>query len=150
MKKTYGRIVLASLFFLACLGITGMGLATEEEPGRWEKAGKEIKEAGSAVLDATKETGKEAWDTTKEGTKKAWKVTKEESAELYEKGRAKIHEMTAPDQPATAESSTDQPAAAESQADQLVAPENLAEQANPESPSKVTTTETPAENSSEV
>lgn len=141
MKKNYGRIVLASLFFLACLGITGMGLAAEEEePGRWEKAGKEIKEAGSAVLDATKETGKEAWDTTKEGTKKAWQVTKEESAELYEKGRAKIHEMTAPDQPAAADNSAEQP----------VAPENPAEQASPEAPPEATTTETSAEKSNEI
>lgn len=107
MKKTYNRIILVILLFLACLGITTMGMAAEEEPGRWEKAGKEIKEAGSALAEATKESSKEAWDTTKEGTKKAWEATKEESAELYEKGRAKIHEMTAPDQPATPESSSE-------------------------------------------
>lgn len=88
---------------------------------KWDAAGHEVKEASGAVSEATKETAGTAWDAlktesmgawekTKSGSreladtvgdksKEAWQVTKEETKGFWEAGKAKIHEVTAPDRP---------------------------------------------------
>lgn len=100
----------------------------EEEPGhgKWERAGKEVKEASEAVLDATRDTSRKVWEKTRDESGElyekaaeqsdelldktgetwewikiesfeAWQKAKEESGELYQKTRKKIHEATAPE-----------------------------------------------------
>nr|WP_320010025.1 hypothetical protein [uncultured Desulfobulbus sp.] len=91
-----------------------------QAPSKWEVAGNEVKEASSAVVDATrdsasstwkgiKEGSSEAWNKTKTGSKElydtvgekskeAWKATKEESQELWQKGKAAVHDATSPNE----------------------------------------------------
>lgn len=93
----------------------------QQQPDKWNEAGKEVKEAAGSVADATKETAGTAWDTLKtesttawektrsgsrelfetvgEKSKEAWQITKEETKDFWEKGKAKIHEVTAPEPP---------------------------------------------------
>lgn len=92
-----------------------------QETGKWQAAGQEVKEAAGSVAEATTETAGTAWDTLKsesieawektrsgsrelfdtvgEKSKEAWQVTQEESKSFWEKGKAKIHEITAPSPP---------------------------------------------------
>ncbi len=74
----------------------------------WEKT----KELGKEVATETKSTSKKLWEKTKEGSKKAWEKTKTTSKKAWDKtkevtektiegGKAKIHELTAPDQAAS-------------------------------------------------
>ena len=114
------RVVIMLLFLGLLSGVSSVSAeeAVPEEPGKWEKAGKEISEAADAVGDATVDSSKKAWkatkegsaqayeatkegavdayEATKEGSAKAWKATKEKSHELMEEGRQKVHEATAP------------------------------------------------------
>jgi hypothetical protein len=82
--------------------------AVVAEDGKWDKAGGEISEAAHAIGDATVDTSKkawdatregstEAWDATKEGSAKAWDVTKEKTRSAWEKGKAQLHDATAPE-----------------------------------------------------
>jgi len=95
--------------------------AAANEAGGWTKAGDEIGEAAHAVgdatadsskkawnatkegsaeaWDATKKGSKEAWDATKDGSAEAWDATKESSKSAWSKGKAKIHDATAPAPP---------------------------------------------------
>ncbi|MEN8200331.1 MAG: hypothetical protein ABFR63_09700, partial [Thermodesulfobacteriota bacterium] len=68
-----------------------------EEPGEWEKAAAEIKEAAQAVSDATVDFSKKAWEATKEGTGEAWEMGKEKSKEVWEEGKSKLYEATEPE-----------------------------------------------------
>ncbi len=92
-----------------------------QETGKWQAAGQEVKEAAGSVTEATAETAGTAWDTVKsesveawekarvgsrqlfdtvgEKSKEAWQITQEESKSFWEKGKAKIHEITAPSPP---------------------------------------------------
>lgn len=96
------------------------------EPGKWENAGREVRDAAGAVVEATREStgtawdavksgSSEAWDKTKSGSqelyhsmeersKEAWHATREESQDLWHKGKALIHEATAPEPVAPAPS----------------------------------------------
>lgn len=93
----------------------------QRETSKWQAAGQEVKEAAGSVAEATTETAGTAWDTVKnesveawektrsgsrelfdtvgEKSKEAWQVTQEESKNFWEKGKAKIHEITAPTPP---------------------------------------------------
>ncbi len=94
-KQSFYNIILIPIT-VAFLAGSVISVGADEEPGKWDKAGKEIKEASDAVVEATKDTSKQAWDTTKEesqelyektreGTKEAWDKTKETSEETWEK-----------------------------------------------------------------
>lgn len=52
--------------------------------GSWNKAGKEVKEAAGAVVDATADTSKETWDATKDGASDAYDATAEKSGEIWD------------------------------------------------------------------
>lgn len=112
MKK---KILSLTLLLGVTLGVTDIRAneaadeAIAEQPGKWEKAGKELSEAAHAVGDATADSSKKAWEATKEGSAEAWDSTKEKSKELWEQGKAKVHDSTAPE-PSAAEI---QPEAAE-------------------------------------
>ena len=78
------------------------------EPGKWEAAGREVRDAAGAVLEATKEStgtawdsvksgSAEVWDKTKSGSQEVWHATREESQDWWQKGKAMIHEATAPE-----------------------------------------------------
>jgi hypothetical protein len=112
---------------LPVAGQTGEAVSADQRAGapqqesKWSEAGRNVKEAAGSVADATKETtgaawdtvksgsssmwektkegSKEAWQATKEGSKEAWQATKEGSKDAWEKGKALIHEATAPDPP---------------------------------------------------
>lgn len=93
--------------------------ATPSEPGKWEAAGREVRDAAGAVLEATRESTGTAWDSVKSGSvevwdktksgsqevyntvgersKEAWHATREESQDWWQKGKAMIHEATAPE-----------------------------------------------------
>ena len=97
--------------------------APRQEDNKWGTAGHEVKQATSAVVEATRETAGSAWDSlrsgssevwhkTKDGSielydtvgeksKQAWHATKEESQELWHKGKAVLHDATAPERPVT-------------------------------------------------
>jgi hypothetical protein len=99
----------------------GEPVGQHQEPGKWQAAGQEVKEAAGSVAEATTETAGTAWDTVKnesieawektrsgsrelfetagEKSKEAWHVTQEESKSIWEKSKAKIHEITAPSPP---------------------------------------------------
>lgn len=107
--------VLITVVVLFTIIVPIQGAVAEEEKGSWDKAGKEIGEAAEAVGEASKETwkatkeksaevadeageaGSKAWDKTKETSSKAWEKTKETTSDVIDEGKAKIHEMTAPD-----------------------------------------------------
>lgn len=102
MKKML--FVFAMLF---CVTIAQAEDVDVAEPGKWGKAGAEIKEAAHSVGDATVDSSQKAWEATKEGTTKvldatkegsvgAWDKTKENSKKVWEKGKEKIHDVTAP------------------------------------------------------
>jgi hypothetical protein len=65
---------------------SGTAPESAAEPGHWQKAGQEVKEAAIAVGTASKETGEEVWDKTREESKQLWDKTKEKSEEWMEKG----------------------------------------------------------------
>lgn len=88
------------------LGMAVCAGAADQEAD-WSKAKEEVKEAASAVGEAssvtakdvwrsTKEESKEAWDKTKKGSKEAWDKGKAESNEVLDQVRQKVHEATAP------------------------------------------------------
>jgi hypothetical protein len=101
------------------VGAPGAGEASAQDANKWQAAGQEVKDASSAVAEATRETAGTAWDSLKSGSsevwektksgsqelyetageksKQAWRTTKEESRELWQKGKATIHEATAPE-----------------------------------------------------
>jgi hypothetical protein len=109
------------------------GVVQQQEASKWGEAGKEVKAAAGSVAEATTETAGTAWDTLKtesveawektragsrevfdtvgDKSKEAWHVTREESKNFWEKGKAKIHEVTSPDPP-VAPAAPVQPAAA--------------------------------------
>lgn len=92
-----------------------------EAPASWPEAGKEMREAGGAVAGATeksvssaweevKSKSAKAWEKTKEGageaaevigdkSREAWQETREGTRELWHRGKAAIHEATAPEEP---------------------------------------------------
>lgn len=94
----------------------------QQEASKWDVAGHGVKQASGAVMEASKETAGTAWDSLKtesvevwertktgsrelydtvgEKSKEAWHATKEESKTFWEKGKASIHEATAPESPA--------------------------------------------------
>ncbi len=96
--------------------------AASQGDGKWEAAGHEVQEATGAVMDATHDTASSAWDSFKSGSsevwektktgsrelydtvgeksKQAWDATREESQDLWRKGKAALHEATAPESPA--------------------------------------------------
>jgi len=107
----------------------GQEVVKEQEPSahnesKWGTAGHEVKEATGAVVDATQDSVGSAWDSLKQGSselwektksgsketydtvgeksKKAWDATKEETERLWHKGKAALHEATAPEKPAAA------------------------------------------------
>ena len=93
--------------------------AVPAQSGKWESAGREVQDAAGAVAEATRESTGTAWDAIKSGSaemwdktksgsqelyhtagersKEAWHATKEESQDLWHKGKALIHEATAPE-----------------------------------------------------
>lgn len=123
---------------LACLIFHSATLWSQQEPGEWDKAGKEISEAAKAVGSATEEGWRKTREKTAEmvqGTKakstEVWDKTKQESSEVvektvevsediaaeaaqqskgfwqktrttvnkwYDQAKARVHELTAPDQ----------------------------------------------------
>ncbi len=86
MKKTCSKGLLVPVLFLACIGPVSlaMGMGAEED-SVWTKAGREVKEASSAVGEATKESAKEAWKTTREGSAELYDKTKEFGSDAWEK-----------------------------------------------------------------
>lgn len=62
-----------------------------EEPGKWDKAGKEVSEAAKAIGEASGES----WDKTKDATEKSYEDMKEKSAETWSKTKEKSGEMIA-------------------------------------------------------
>jgi len=98
----------------------GQQQVESQTPSKWEVAGKEVKEASSAVVDATRDSASstwkgikkgssKAWEKTKSGSKElydavgdkskdAWHATKEESQELWRKGKSALHGATSPNE----------------------------------------------------
>ncbi len=100
MKKKILSLTLLLGVTLAVTDIRANEAADEgiaEQPGKWEKAGKEVSEATHAVGDATVDSSKKAWKATKEGSAEAWDATKEKSKEWWEQGKAKVHDASAPE-----------------------------------------------------
>jgi hypothetical protein len=60
-----------------------------EEPGKWDKAGKEVAEAAKAIGEASGES----WDKTKDTTEKSYEDMKKKSAATWSKTKEKSGEM---------------------------------------------------------
>jgi hypothetical protein len=99
------------LFLLAGLSVLAVPASGEEQGGNEQRAaGQEVTKAPGSGGDTTKETAGISWDKTKaeskalmhtisKKTKNVWAKTKAESKEAWEKGKAKMHEVTAPTPP---------------------------------------------------
>jgi len=88
--RFFKKIIYISALTVAFYCITGAVYAEEKSEG-WDKVGKEVSEAASAVSDATKKTyqktskgAQEVWDKTKKSSSKAWQDTKETSKDIAE------------------------------------------------------------------
>lgn len=91
---TFNNFMMISVFMLlfVLLGSTSPGAEATEE-GKWDKAGKEMKEAADAVVEASRDSTREAWQTTKEESGDLYENAGEESAEMWEKTKEKSGEV---------------------------------------------------------
>ena len=99
--KTWKSIALASLL-AAMVGSAAPGVATGET-GKWDTAGKEIKEAAQAVGKASEESAYKAmdeagkaWETAREKSRQSLDVAKKKYEDEMEKAKAMLHKATAP------------------------------------------------------
>ena len=118
MKK--GNFIVFFVFLYSCCLLSPVFAES-----KWDAAGDEVSEAAKAVSEASKESwgktkdaGSELWENTKEtssdlvetsastgedvvdgaveATTSFWESTKNKMASWYQKGREKVHELTAP------------------------------------------------------
>lgn len=98
MRNQKEKFVITTLVLLFVMTIGVQVNATEvassetpvaEEPGKWDKAGKEISEAAKAIGEASGEI----WDKTKDATGKSYEKMKEKSAETWSKTKDKRGEI---------------------------------------------------------
>lgn len=98
MHNQKEKFIVTTLIILFCVFIGIQVNATEvassvtpvvEEPGKWDKAGKEVSEAAKAIGEASGES----WEKTKDATEKSYEDMKEKSAEAWSKTKEKSGEM---------------------------------------------------------
>lgn len=117
-KRHSWKKIFLSLAAVFCLTVFVTVTSAGEQADKWETAGKKVKEAVEAVVQATRKTVHKVWNETKTESRevyektrsksgKIWNRTKEESEETWEAAKSKtrkalnnakagIHEATAP------------------------------------------------------
>ncbi len=102
MKKLIRTIwASAALLLLCSIGVVSASEA--ETPSKWDTAGQKVKDASVAVGDASAESMEQAvedarlaWEEAKKASQESIDAAKKKYDEEKEKGRAIIHEATAP------------------------------------------------------